>query len=191
MRAKINSFSLAKVFIAVAMLSFGIYQIIITSDEKFVANEASLLEAYSETHTFYSQERHQTKTRYYFQYQYAFNDKDYISGRYTHVYLGSSLGVERFSGAGIGTKFTIYVNPDNPSYAVIQKGRPLFIYALAITGLFGVLNCLLEWWLDKLHTSNLVNSQQRLEQVRKYLKTTGAMTAIGIFVTAFMCFFVG
>ena len=191
MRIEIHPFNLAKVFIAVAMLTFGIYQIIITNDEDFVAIEASLLEAYSKTHTFYSQERHQTTTRYYFQYQYTFNGTDYISERYTHVYPGSARGVDRFQGAGVGTEFTIYVNPDFPRYAVVQKGRPLFIYALAITGLFGVLNCLIEWWFTKLHTSNRVNSEQQIEQVRTYLKVTGAATAIGIFVTSFMCIFAG
>jgi hypothetical protein len=189
MRININPFDLVKVFIVVAMLSFGLYQINITRDANFVATEASLLEAYSKTHTFYSQERHQTKTRYYFQYQYTFQDKVYTSKRYTHVNTGKALGVERFSGARKGTQFTVHVNPDRPAYAVVQKGQPIHIYVLALTGLIGALNCVSEWRLHRLLAAKPVKDKQQAEQLRKYVMITGAGTAIGIFASIVMYFF--
>jgi len=189
MRININLFGLFKIFIVFAMLGFGLYQIIITQDENFVATEASLLEAYSETYKNYSQGRHQTKTRYYFKYKYIFKDKVYTSERYTHVNPSLPLGVNRFKGSDVGTRFTVYVNPGKPSYAVVQNGQPLYIYILALTGLSGALNCLIEWWFDRLHNSKLEKNKQRIEQVRKFLVMTGALTAIGIFATLLMYLF--
>ncbi len=182
-----NAVNGLKFFIASSMLVFGGYQIIISQDGKFVATEASLLMAHTETYRFYRRERWHTKTRYYFQYQYKFNGKNHISQRYKHANPGLAMGVERFKDVPAGTTFTVFVNPDAPHYAVVQKGRPWFLYAMLITGLLGLKN----WKIERRFEQLLDNKapEQVAEPVRKQLVKTGGLTVIAMLVTLLMYVF--
>jgi hypothetical protein len=126
------------------MLGFGLYQIMITQDGNFVATEASLLEAYSKTHTpFTARSDIKSKRVIISSTNIPFKNKIYTS---ESIYACQSHQIFR-SGAVLrarkaGTRFTIYVNPKKPAYAVVQKGQPYFIYVLALTGLLGAMNYL-------------------------------------------------
>ena len=186
----INPFVLVKALLVVCILGYGLFLVFITKEEQLINVEASLIEAYEETYSTYSQGTHKTKTKANFKYQYTFQGKEYTSSRYMHVSANAALGVAHFKGSPKGTKFNLYVHPTFPSYAVVKKEPPyFFIYALVLTGFFGLLNCIFESWLTRMLNARVIKNKASVDKVRGYFKLTGASTAIGIFISAILFFF--
>lgn len=76
-------------------------------------------------------------TRYYFQYEYTFNDRVYRNGRYSITQLNNNarLGVNQFE---VGDQIDIHVNPRIPRQSVVERRAPsIFVYfGLFIGGMF-------------------------------------------------------
>lgn len=143
----------AAVVIAIALSQAG-----------WVATPAVVVQ--SDTSEFFSQERIQTS--YHFAYEYTFNDELYESNRYSAAQLSPSEieGVRQFSA---GEPITVYVNPDNPRQAVVERRWPsLFVYFGFGLGLLALWFATGITFFGSIHGLNLVVFEQREAAYRAF-----------------------
>ena len=126
--------------IALSLLCFGIFVIIQSQDADFVQTPAKVIES-NKSYGLTASEDRLPAIHFHFGYQYNFMNKEYFSKRVTHGYSNQALGVEKFKK---GTSLQVYVNPDNPEYAVIEKGIPIAYYLMILAGISMLANLLLE-----------------------------------------------
>jgi len=118
---------------------------------------------------------------FHFGYEYNFLGKEYMSKRVTHGYSNQAFGVEHFQ---IGTALKVYVNPENPEYAIIQKGMPMAFYFMIITGISMFTNLLLGTYITQFDQKK----RERPEWLQNAFNLTGPSVGILFLTTAVMLF---
>jgi hypothetical protein len=91
-----------------------------------------------------------------FTYEYLYRDRQYTSNQYT--YFGRHRG-EAVCRYAVGEIVTAYVNPRQPTFAVINPHPSVFAYALAVLGSLMVVHSFLDYvpalpnrpWMQKIY----------------------------------------
>ena len=78
----------------------------------------------SETRTSYSQHRHNSVAA--FEYQYEYRGRTYTSDRYHYKTGSNAEAVKRFRP---GQRLTVYIDPEQPSQSIIERGLGWLNYA--------------------------------------------------------------
>ncbi len=174
----IKIFIVAKWLIALAFLIFGIFVLIQSQDANFVPRPATVIES-KKSYGLTASEDRLPGIQMHFGYRYSFQGKEYLGKRVTHGYLNQGLGVKRFKK---GTSLRVFVNPDNPGYAVIKKGVQIAFYLMTFTGIVLLTNLLLEACIVQFDRKKL----ERPEWLQTAFNATGPMLGISFLATALM-----
>ncbi len=166
--------------IALSLLFFGIFVKIQSQDTGFVPTPAKVIESNKSYGLTASEDRLPT-IHFHFGYQYNFQSKEYLSKRVTHGYSNQALGVNHFQK---GTSLQVYVNPDNPEYAVIEKGMPVVFYLMILAGISMLANLLLEARITYFDQQKL----DRPKWLQNAFNLTGPVVGISFLATAVMLF---
>jgi len=91
-----------------------------------------------------------------FTYEYRYRDRPYTSNQYTYFGRQRGTAVCRYA---VGETVTAYVNPRQPTFAVINRHPSLFAYALAVLGSLMLMHTALDYipalanrsWFQKIY----------------------------------------
>lgn len=157
---------------------FGILVMVQSQDVDFVQTPATVVESYKKYGLTASEDR-LPSIHFHFGYQYNFQGKEYLSKRVTHGYSNQSFGVEKYKK---GTSLQVYINPDNPEYAVIEKGMPMAFYMMIFAGICMLVNLLLEACITHYDQKKL----DRPAWLQKAFIITGPLIGVTFISTAVM-----
>jgi hypothetical protein len=133
-----------KLLISLALLGFSSYIFYHRFSHEFIPVSASV----TQSHKMYikTPSYRPGKYRYTFEYEYTYQEKTYVSDRYTYGGRNTSEGVCKYQ---IGDTLTAYVDVKNPAYSVIKRDVSVFVYGVAVAGVLMLIQILLTSMIER------------------------------------------
>jgi hypothetical protein len=164
---------LFRILISLLLIGYGSYSISRYLFIDFEQRPATVVESYKKLIP--ANNTHRPDKHFYsFKYEYTFADKIYTSDKYTYA-GGKSEAVCEFKQ---GQKITAYVNPNNPSFAVIKHRISGYIMAITVIGLLMLVASILSYIVDINKQKNRTNPT-----LQKANMLFNMFIGLGVFVT--------
>ncbi len=133
-----------KLLIGLALVGYGLFVLFPRLTVDFESVPAVVTQSYKEMR----QSSPDKPGRYFytFEYRYAYQGREFLSDRYSY---GGRDTAEAVCNYKPGDSVTAYVNPNDPTYAVIKRGVSAFLLALTGIGLLIIVESVLYYWVQQ------------------------------------------
>ncbi|GAB4438652.1 MAG: hypothetical protein Kow0031_20550 [Anaerolineae bacterium] len=166
-----------KLLLGLALVGYGLFITFPRLTVDFEATPAVVTQSYKEMRK--TSPDRPGRYFYTFEYRYTYQDREFLSDRYSY---GGRDTAEAVCNYKPGDRVTAYVNPNDPTYAVIKRGVSGFVLALTGIGVLIIFEATLYFWLQK----RRAGESDPLRKAHRWLSTTIGVTiffgGLGYFV---------